>query len=398
MAKDKQKKEEEKSDLVQNVALSFYKDNKDSIYTEDRASDPFVVSTGVMGLDTILGGGVQSGTLTRLLGPPTSGKSSESLLIIKNFIDSRIAAGKKARGVIFPTEYRLTQKLKRRSGVKFVTTPEEWINGTVLIIPTNIYEDIANFLWNIVKANEALDKEERENFIVMVDCMDNLIIKDDVPKQFGENRKVAGVAYMTKLLWSKFALPFGSGQHMFLAISQQSAAPKIDPYSKEPIRQGGSSGGYNIQYQASLVLDFSVRYEGDYILENPDAKYDERKNKKIGHLVKGYVRKSDNEKYDVKFEYAVKYGRTDGNSVWTEKDVLDLLLMWEFLARKKDEKTGKRSEKGSLFFESSLYTEIKKIDADVPESFRGMDASMEYLESQPKVVKVLVEKFKTTLG
>lgn len=384
------KKQQEKEEIVDSVkvaAENFFKANKASIYTEELVSDPFMVSTGVIGLDTMLGGGVPSGILVRLLGPPSSGKSSEGLLIIKNFLETR----KKARGLIIPTEARLTEKLKSRSGVKFVHDPADWVNGTCLILPMNIYEKIANFIWTLVKTNELHKKEDRENFIVMIDCMDYLHLEDDFNKSFGENNKVAGPQYMTKKIWSKMALAFNAGQHIFLATSQQSAAPKIDPYAKDPLRQGGSSGGTNVQYQASLVLDFNTRYEGDYILSDPDAKYDERKNPKIGHIVKGIVRKSDNEKYDTRFEYAVKYGRTDGNSIWVEKDVLDQLITWGLLGRE----GGK--EKGSLCFESSLYKELEAIDPDCPEKFRGLNAALKFLEGSPKVTAFLDEKLKNTL-
>jgi hypothetical protein len=383
----KAKEKEEVVDSVKVAATSFFKAHKDDIYTEDRASKPFYVSTGVIGLDTMLGGGVQSGTLVRLLGPPTTGKSSEGLLIIKNFLETR----KKGRGLIIPTEARLTEKIKSRSGVKFVHSPEEWENGTCLILPMNIYDKLANFIWTLVKTNELKDMEDRENFIVMIDCMDYLMLADDMDKEIGKSRKVAGPQYMTKMLWSKIALPFNSGQHILLATSQQSAAPKIDPYAKDPLRQGGSSGGTNVQYQASLVLDFSLRYEGDYILadESGDAKYDEKKNPKVGHLVKGIVRKSDNEKYDTRFEYAVKYGRTNGNSVWIERDILDQLIAWEFLKRE--------SAKGSFNVEAGLLKELKKIDADIPDKFRGTRVALEYLESKPEASKFLVEKFRNIL-
>lgn len=389
MAKEKPKKEEENVDSVKIAAENFFKANKEHIYTEDRVSEPFFVSTGVIGLDSMLGGGVQSGTLVRLLGPPTTGKSSEGLLIIKNFLEKR----PRARGLIIPTEARLTEKIKNRSGVKFVHTPEEWVNGTCLILPMNIYDKLANFIWTLVKTNEMKDVDQRENFIIMIDCMDYLTLEDDMKKEIGKSGKVAGPQYMTKMLWSKIALPFNAGQHILLATSQQSAAPKIDPYAKDPLRQGQSSGGTNVQYQASLVLDFALRYEGDYILEDDsdDAKYDEKKNPKIGHIVKGIVRKSDNEKYDTRFEYAVKYGRTNGNSVWVEKDVLDQLITWQFLARE----GGKA--KGSLIFEPSLYKELEKINKDTPEKFRGMNAALTFLEENPAITKFLEEKFKATL-
>jgi len=182
----KQKKEDEVVDSVKLAAESFFKTNKANIYTD--VSEPFKVSTGVFNLDQILDGGISSGILARLLGPPTSGKSSEGLLIIKNFLETR----PKSRGLIIPTEARLTEKLKARSGIRFVETPEEWVNNTCLILPMNIYEKIANFIWTLVKTNEMHKPEDRENFIIMIDCMDYLCLQGDTEKEFGESRKVAG--------------------------------------------------------------------------------------------------------------------------------------------------------------------------------------------------------------
>ncbi len=378
----KNKKEEEIIDEIQVVAQTFFRENKNSLYTD--SSESFKVSTGVFSLDYLLGGGISSGTQVRLLGPPTSGKSSEGLLIIKNFLEEK----PKRRGLIIPTEARLTDKLKSRSGVKFVESPDDWVDGTCLVLPTNIYEKIANFLWDLVKTNEMRKKDERENFIVMIDCMDYLCLEADMEKSFGETRKVAGPQYLTKMLWSKMALPFNAGQHIFLAVSQQSAAPKIDPYAKDPLRQGGSSGGTNIQYQASTVIDFSSRFEGDYILQNPDIKYDPKKNDKIGHAVKGFIRKSDNERYDVKFEYCVRYGRTIGKSIWTERELFDQMVVWEFL---------KREGVGSFMVETGLLEELKKIDSEFPDKFRSANRVYDYLESKEEVVKYLTEKFKTVL-
>ena len=377
-------KDNEIVDSVKIAAESFFKNNKDNIYTD--VSQPFKISTGVLDLDQILDGGISSGILARLLGPPTSGKSSEGLLIIKNFLEAR----PKCRALIIPTEARLTEKLKARSGINYVENPENWTNKTCLILPMNLYERIANFIWTLVKTNEMHKPEDRENFIIMVDCMDYLCLESDESKEFGISRKIAGPQYLTKMLWSKLALPFNAGQHIFLAISQQSAAPKIDPYSKDPLRQGGSSGGTNIQYQASLVVDFSTRYEGDYLLEDPNAKYDPKKNNKIGHTIKGFIRKSDNEKYDVKFEYSVKYGREGGHSIFIEKDILSQLLSWDFLKRE--------SAQGSLNVSASLLEELRKLDSEIPDKFRSPDKVIAYLESKPNITKYLFDKFKSTLS
>jgi hypothetical protein len=382
------KNKDENVDSVKMAAENFFKSNKDIIYNDP--CEPYKVSTGVGSLDYLLGGGISSSSLCRLLGISSSGKSSMGLLIIKNFLESRLSAGKKARSAIFPTEARLTEKLQARTGVKFVHNPSEWESGTCLIIPTNYYEKIANFIWTLVKTNEMKKKEDRENFAFMVDCMDYLTLESDMEKEFGESRRPAGPQYLTKLLWSKLALPFQSGQHIFLAISQQSAAPKIDPYAKDPMRQGGSSGGSGIQYQATTVIEFTNRYEGDYILENPDAKYDPKKNIKIGHTVHYIIRKSDTEKYDVKGEYAVKYGRENGNSIWVELELSNQMVAWELLKRE--------SAQGSFLVESNILEELRKVDAECPDKFRSQARFQEYLENKPEVTKFLVEKFKTMLS
>lgn len=383
MAKVKNIDKDENVDSVKVAAQQFFKNYKEDIYND--VLEPYKVPTGVFSLDYLLDGGIPSGTQTRLLGPPTSGKSSEGLLIVKNFLEIR----PRARGLIIPTEARLTDKLQQRSGVNFVHHPDNWANKSCLILPMNLYEKIANFLWTLVKTNELKPKEERENFIVLIDCMDYLSLETELNKEFGESRRPAGPQYLTKLLWTKLALPFNAGQHIFLATSQQSAAPKIDPYAKDPLRQGGSSGGSNIQYQSSTVIDFSLRYESDYILEDPSTKYDPKKNNKIGHVVKGFIRKSDNEKYDQKFEYCVKYGRKDGNSVWCEREILDQMILWSMLKRE--------SAQSSLVLSDGMLEELRKIDPEIPDKFRTLDKGYDYLESKPDVTKYLSNKFKSAL-
>lgn len=384
MPKQKKENNEGPIDSVKLSAEAFFRNNKEAIY--NNPSLPYKVSTGVFELDYYLAGGVDSGTQIRLIGPPCSGKSSQALLMIANFFKTR----QKARGIIFPTEARLTEKLKSRSGVTFVDSPEDWINGTCLVIPTNVYEKVANFLVSIVHTNRMKSLEERENFIIFIDCMDYLILEDDLKKEIGVARKVAGPQFLTKMLWSALALAFNESQHLFLCTSQQTAAPKLDPYSKEPTRQGGASGGSAVQFQSSTVLEFFGRYEGDYLLQNPDEKYNPKTNDKIGHRVSGKILKSDNERYDVKFEYRVKYGRTNGNSIFIESDICDYLISFELLYKEK--------KAGSFFVRDTLAAEMKLLDDSFPSTFRTKDKVIEYLESHPLITSYLFKKMTDNLS
>lgn len=388
MARSKTEKTEEVVDSVQLAAKAFIKNNKTDIYNDPMPS--YKVSTGVFSLDYLLGGGLPSGAITRLLGVPGSGKTSAALLVIKNFFETR----ERARVIIFPTEARLTENLKTRSGLKFIDGDEDhidqWENKSVLILNTNVYEKIANLIISLVKTNGMRPKKERENFLIFIDSMDYLVLQSDLEKEIGEARKVAGPQYMTKMLWSVLALPFNSDSHMFLATSQQSAAPKIDKYAKDPLRQGSSSGGTNIQYQSTVVLEFLPKYESDDILENDKLNYCEKTNKRIGSTIRGIIHKSDNETARCKFEYKIKFGRKDGSSVWVENDITDWLVSFELLYRE----TGK----GAWYkVRETLLTELKIVDKEISEQFQGLENFRNYLENNPLITDYLYKKMLNSL-
>ena len=56
-------------------------------------------------------------------------------------------------------------------------------------------------------------------------------------------------------------------------------------------------------------------------------------NKPIGHIATVQILKSTNETTGQTVQYPIKYGRKNGRSIWVEKEVIDMLLMWSYLQK-----------------------------------------------------------------
>jgi len=106
----------------------------DEIFIPEKDKD-FCVSTGSLLLDMATGGGLRPSVI-RMTGQTEAGKTSCSLSIIKNFLETV----PNAKGLIIPSEGRLREGIKKRSGVAFVENVDDWTVGTCLIIYTNIFE------------------------------------------------------------------------------------------------------------------------------------------------------------------------------------------------------------------------------------------------------------------
>ena len=122
--------------------------------------------------------------------------------------------------------------------------------------------------------------------------------------------------------------------HIAIFISQVRADIKLDPYSKAPVRQTTATGGNALLHFANWIIEFEPRFGGDNILLNPsNKKMDPKTNPAIGHYAKVVVKKSPNEKTNTRISYPIRYGRTGGNSIWVEKEVVGTLEAWEFIKK-----------------------------------------------------------------
>jgi len=358
--------------------LSFLKENKEDHYNFEQEIH-YKISTGSLNLDIATGGGLSPG-LHRFLGMNEGGKTSEALEVTKNFLKSI----NDSRAVLFKAEGRLSKEVQERSGIKFVTSPEQWQDGTCFIFESNIFETVSELMKELIQNND-----ENKRYIFILDSVDGLMTKGDSQKSLTEATKVAGGAVISSMLMKKISLALSKRGHIAIFISQVRSDIKLDPYAaNKEVRQTSATGGNALLHFANWILEFEPRYNKDLILEKPNEKYDPNKNKIIGHNVKIAIKKSTNETTNSKVQYPIKYGRKNGTSVWKEYEVIDQILSWEFA-----------TAKGAwVTFTDEIIDELKKQDIELKKQHQGIDNLRVYLEENQKIVDYFYNKFINTLA
>jgi recombination protein RecA len=353
-----------------NILSSHLKDNKDSHYNfEDE--QVFQVSTGSLLLDSEMGGSLEAPAIIRFTGVSGGGKTSAALLIMNNFLKSV----PNSKGFLIKAEGRLNSNVKKISGVNFIDDPEKWDVGSCFVLKSNIYENIATLILELIKNNP-----ENTRYYFLIDSMDALISKNDLSKGFDDSAKVAAGAVLTSNFLRRIMLPLSTFGHICGLVSQVRSNVQINPYVKGDPKLTNSSGGNALQHYADWIFEFQPRYKSDQIIED---------GKIIGHWSKILLRKTTNEKDGVEITYPIRHGRSGGCSVWTEYEIADMLIQWGFA-----KKAG-----AWITFDQGLIKDTKEdIDQTIPEKIQGIDQLRNFLEENPKICKYLFEKFKQTLS
>ena len=154
------------------------------------------------------------------------------------------------------------------------------------------------------------------------------------------------------------------------------------------IQLGGNvrhSSSSVIGHYANFILEFEPRFKKDWILEKPGDKHDPDKNKIIGHFAKITVKKSPNEKTNAVIKYPILYGRKGGKSIWIEKEILDMLFLWDFAHRK---------GAGWIEFDPELLNIMSEAKIDFPEKIQGEHQFDKFLEESPEAKDHLMNYFK----
>ena len=373
------KKTETSKALTPNELISsFLKNNEKDHYNYEQEYD-YKVSSGSLVVDYELGGGFGSG-LHRFTGINEGGKTSEALEVMKNFLTT-VPNG---RGFYIKAEGRLSKEMQSRSGVDFVFNSDEWADGNCFVFECNIYETVVEALRMLVGKNT-----EGTKYCFILDSVDGLIAKGDMDKPFEDSKKVAGGAVIASDFMKRVSIALAKRGHMAIFISQVRADIKLDPYSKAPVRQTSATGGNALLHFANFILEFEPCFKTDQILQKPNEKYDPDKNKIIGRYAKITVKKSPNEKTNSIISYPIIYGRKGGKSIWVEKEILDMMFLWD-LANKKGA--------GWIEFDEDFLSMLKEQSIDFPEKIQGENQLSKFLDENEDAKTFLLNYFRKMLS
>ena len=369
-AKDAKKEVEKKVTAQEQIDGVLKSDVAKGFHFNDIEETYYKISTGSLNLDLEVGGGFPCG-IHRFQGPSESGKTSCALSIAKNFQEY---FGDKAMVIFVKAEGRLSPEVLARSGLD--TSKEKFF-----VLDSNVYEVVYELIRKLV-----LDNQEDRKYFFIIDSIDALCRKSDLNKPFEKSEQVAGGALVSSVFLKKMALPIIKMGHVLIFTSQVRA--KVDPNGMGGTGKPQASGGNAWRHYANFVLDFQERYSNDIMYENPSAAKIADKGRPLGHDCKIIFRKSINEKTGVNMTYPIIYGRTNGNSVWVEREIIDLLLDWGFL------------DKGGswLTVDPELSSRIKDAGLEFIEKIQGIDNLCKALEKAPDVKDFLFEFCKVEVG
>lgn len=331
----------------------------------------WVCSTGSLQLDLFMDGGIRPGVL-RLSGEPESGKTSFALNLAKLF-QQQIP-----NGFVFyiNAEGRLTPELVERSGI-------DQSEGKWCCYDSNILESSMGMIKELISENGKGEDKKSYRYLFVIDSTDALIKKADLGKKFDEGQKVAGSAVVFSHVGKATTLPLTKNGHAMIVLSQTRHKMNVGGMASA----GGTtqSGGKALNFYSSVIAEIKPLWTNLYIWENPSGASIDAKGKRIGHYCSLKFTKTRNEKTGQILDMPIKYGER-GGSIWTEYEIMDLCLQFEFV---------KKKAAGWFEFDKELVDELD--DPDFKPKHQGINNLISYLESKENVTQFLVEKFKKLL-
>lgn len=335
-------------------------------YMEDLGDVP--VSTGSLMLDAHIDGGLRGGC-HMFCGANGAGKTAEALEVIRQ----AIKADPNTRGLYIKAEGRLSSNRKKSSGLKFTQDPEEWEDGTVFVFECNVFDVVSNYIRGLIQNNP-----EKKKFVIVIDSMHGLIPQCDLDKTASDAAKVAGGALLATDLLRRCSLPISKGGHICIMILQVRAAIAATAYTpKNPNNQTNSSASNASLHFSDWILEYKKMNQSDYILSKDGPITPS--NPALGHYAKVLIRKADNDNRGMEIPYPIKHNRKDGRAIWIEREIVDLLLSWDYFEKK-----------GAWFhFDDEIKQLFEEHNLEVKQPVQGMDKLYALLENDEKVLFVL---------
>lgn len=379
MAKAKTDEENVNKNVSIDILSDMLKEYSADHYNNEK-SEGRIISTGSLILDSLVK--VRTGSVVRLIATgPELGKTSQAFVFAENYMNTV----PNSKTIYVKSEARLSPEMQARTGLKFVTSPKDWVAGTVFIFSTNVFEVISKTLETLLHAIKGTD----ERLCIILDSLDGCILKSDLEKNVWDGKetvKVAGVPLLTKLLFRRLGLLISATDSLFVITSQYSAEIKIDPYSKEPPRPVIGSGGSAIAHQTDYVFSYAPRYMGDYICEDESAKPDTFKNKILGVYATVEIKKSGTDVTGSKVKIPIRKGRI-GCAIWGEKECVDYMLGFGLIKRS-----------GAWYSIDKNLTEQAKVEGiEFKDQYQGLQSIYSMMESDKKAFNWLYTKIKNTI-
>jgi len=347
----------------------FFKANKDYHYNLQETAEEYLVSSGSMILDSFLSGGFAAG-VHRFVGANEGGKTNEALHVMYNMMNSV----DNSKGLFIKAEGRLSSDVQKRSGLKFVFDPSEWVSGTCLVFECNVFDVVFDYLRGLLRNNP-----DKEKFCIVIDSMDGLLPKAELDKTTSDAAKVAAGALMTSDFLKRVSIGMAKFGHMCILISQVRSRIDVNPYAKgDPNNQTNASGGNAALHYPDWILEFQKQNKSDKILEKPNQQITPD-NKIYGHMAKVLICKSTNETTGQTVKYPIKHGRSDGKSIWIEREIVEMLMMWEYI------------EKAGAWFslDEEVISFLSEEGIEIKPKFQGMASIYEHLEQDEKTTLAL---------
>jgi hypothetical protein len=157
---------------------------------------------------------------------------------------------------------------------------------------------------------------------------------------------------------------------MCIMVSQVRSTIKTSQYAaSDPNNQTNSSGGNAALHYPDWIINFEKRNQADLIVQDPKAR-PSPENKIIGHYAKVHIQKSTNESTGLRIRYPIKYGRSGGKSIWVEREIIEMLLMWSYIEKA-----------GSWFkIDPEIVAFLGEKGFDIKEKYQGMNSLYSLLE------------------
>jgi len=340
------------------------KENKKYHYNNFEEDD-YKISSGSLNLDLALGGGLPSGA-HRFTGVNEGGKTSCALTIAKNF---QKHFGKKGMVVYIRSEGRLSPEILSRSGID--TSEESFFR-----FDCNVFEKVFQLIRMLVE-----DNPEDKKYMFIVDSVDALCRIGDLDKPFDESEQVAGGALVTSVFLKKMVLPITKMGHMMILTSQVRVEVATNPYAARGGPKVKQAGGNAVKHYSNFILEFQERYNPDIIFTNPTASKLEDKGNPIGHFCKIIFRKSVNEKTGAIVKYPIRYGRSNGKSIWVEREIIDMMKLWGYI-----------EQKGAwISIDKEILSACEENGIECPEKIQGESKFVDFLEENEKFSSFILQ-------